>query len=142
VGLHDCGEFEGDLRIPMDFVDGSDAARLLAELPHRVWGPAAWWRSFERSAKPWALRTAKVCYIVASNRRHPPQHGYGSTTAILLADFGISLEIGFSSGLTETNMTVGTVNYTAPKQLMANRVGPLRHDGPTGATSSLVSVLR
>jgi serine/threonine-protein kinase len=31
VGLHDCGEFEGQLWIAMDYVDGSDAVRLLRE---------------------------------------------------------------------------------------------------------------
>lgn len=30
VGIHDRGEFEGQLWIAMDFVDGTDAARLLA----------------------------------------------------------------------------------------------------------------
>jgi serine/threonine-protein kinase len=31
VGVHDRGEFEGQLCISMDFVDGHDAARLLAD---------------------------------------------------------------------------------------------------------------
>ena len=30
VGVHDRGEYEGQLWISMDFVDGTDAARLLA----------------------------------------------------------------------------------------------------------------
>jgi serine/threonine protein kinase, bacterial len=30
VGVHDRGEYEGQLWISMDYVDGSDAARLLA----------------------------------------------------------------------------------------------------------------
>src|SRR5215217_3644340 len=30
VGVHDRGEFDGQLWISMDFVDGKDAARLLA----------------------------------------------------------------------------------------------------------------
>lgn len=33
VGVHDRGEDEGRLWISMDFVDGTDAARLLAENP-------------------------------------------------------------------------------------------------------------
>jgi serine/threonine-protein kinase len=40
---------------------------------------------------------------------------------MLLADFGIGREISSTSGLTATNMTVGTVSYAAPEQLMANR---------------------
>ena len=31
VGVHDRGEFDGQLWISMDFVDGQDAARLLAD---------------------------------------------------------------------------------------------------------------
>ena len=37
---------------------------------------------------------------------------------ILLADFGIARLLDEISGLTETNMTVGTVSYAAPEQLM------------------------
>jgi serine/threonine-protein kinase len=36
----------------------------------------------------------------------------------LLADFGIARRVDDSSGLTQTNMTVGTVAYAAPEQLM------------------------
>jgi serine/threonine protein kinase, bacterial len=39
---------------------------------------------------------------------------------ILLADFGIGREIAHSSGLTATNMTVGTVSYAVPEQLMGD----------------------
>ena len=31
VGVHDRGEYDGQLWISMDYVDGTDAARLLAE---------------------------------------------------------------------------------------------------------------
>jgi len=37
---------------------------------------------------------------------------------ILLTDFGIARNIGEISGLTATNMTVGTMAYAAPEQLM------------------------
>ena len=37
---------------------------------------------------------------------------------ILLADFGIARWVDDPSGLTATNMTVGTVSYAAPEQLM------------------------
>jgi serine/threonine-protein kinase len=30
VGVHDCGEFDGHLWISMDYVDGTDAAHVLA----------------------------------------------------------------------------------------------------------------
>jgi serine/threonine-protein kinase len=37
---------------------------------------------------------------------------------ILLSDFGIARNIGDVSGLTATNMTMGTLPYAAPEQLM------------------------
>jgi serine/threonine-protein kinase len=41
---------------------------------------------------------------------------------ILLADFGIAQRIDDVSGLTTTNMTVGTVAYSAPEQLMGEDI--------------------
>jgi serine/threonine-protein kinase len=41
---------------------------------------------------------------------------------ILLADFGIARELGDISGLTVTNMVVGTTAYSAPEQLMGSDI--------------------
>jgi serine/threonine protein kinase, bacterial len=41
---------------------------------------------------------------------------------ILLADFGIARNVDDISGLTTTNMTVGTVAYSAPEQLMGEEI--------------------
>ena len=41
---------------------------------------------------------------------------------ILLADFGIARNVDDISGLTATNMTVGTVAYAAPEQLMGEDI--------------------
>jgi serine/threonine protein kinase len=41
---------------------------------------------------------------------------------ILLADFGIARKVGEISGLTATNLTVGTVAYAAPEQLMGEDI--------------------
>lgn len=40
----------------------------------------------------------------------------------LLADFGIARQLAEVSGLTATNMTVGTVSYAAPEQLMGSDI--------------------
>ncbi len=41
---------------------------------------------------------------------------------ILLGDFGIARSIGNVGGLTATNMTIGTVGYSAPEQLMGEAI--------------------
>ena len=47
---------------------------------------------------------------------------------ILLADFGIARNVDDISGLTATNMTVGTMAYAAPEQLMGEEL-----DGRAGS---------
>ena len=39
-----------------------------------------------------------------------------------MADFGIARDVEDISGLTTTNMTVGTVAYAAPEQLMGEEI--------------------
>jgi len=119
VGVHDRGDFEGQLWISMDYVDGTDAARLLrerfpkgmakAEVAEIVIAVAeALDYAHERDL---LHRDVKPANILLS---HP---GSGDQR-ILLADFGIARWVNDISGLTETNMTVGTVSYAAPEQLM------------------------
>jgi serine/threonine-protein kinase len=49
-------------------------------------------------------------------------HPESGEQRILLADFGIARWVNDISGLTATNMTVGTVSYAAPEQLMGGRL--------------------
>ena len=42
--------------------------------------------------------------------------------SVFLADFGIARDINDISGITTTNMTVGTVAYAAPEQLMGEKM--------------------
>src|SRR6185437_15258286 len=41
---------------------------------------------------------------------------------ILLADFGVARHLGDISGITETNVAVGTVAYAAPEQLTGSNI--------------------
>ena len=120
VRMNDRGEFNGQLWISMDYVDGTDAARLVrdrypAGMPeHDV--------SVIVTAVAGALdyahqrgllhRDVKPANILLTK---PDDQG---ERRILLADFGIARQLADISGLTATNLTVGTVAYAAPEQLM------------------------
>lgn len=119
VGIHDRGEFQGQLWISMDYVEGTDAARLL------------------RSQYPAGMPQADVVEIISAvadaldyahvrgllHRDVKPANillgDADSRRRTLLADFGIARELGEISGLTATNMLVGTTAYCAPEQLRA-----------------------
>jgi serine/threonine-protein kinase len=123
VGVHDRGEFEGQIWISMDYVEGTDAARLI--------------RQRYRDGMPKA-EVAEIITAVADALDYAHQrnllhrdvkpanillaHLDSGDQRILLADFGIARWANEISGLTATNMTVGTVSYAAPEQLMGERL--------------------
>jgi serine/threonine-protein kinase len=119
VGVHDRGEFNGQLWIAMDFVDGTDAAKLLADRypagmpPHEVAEiVSAIAEALDYAHERHLLhRDVKPANILLTK----PETG---RRRILLADFGIARQTDEVSGLTATNMTVGSVHYAAPEQLM------------------------
>jgi serine/threonine protein kinase, bacterial len=123
VGVHDRGETGGQIWISMDFVDGTDADELL------------------RERYPTGMPEAEVLDIVTSvgealdyahqqgllHRDVKPANIMLTDAAaggqrILLGDFGIARRVDDTSNLTATNMTVGTVYYAAPEQLMGNEL--------------------
>src|ERR1700752_3184875 len=109
VGIHDRGEFEGQLWLSMDYVEGTDAAELL--------------RSRYPSGLPKAL-AFEIIGAVADALDYAHQRGLlhrdikpanillGEAEAkgrrIMLAVFGIARQVGDISGLTATNMVRGT----------------------------------
>ncbi|UQX12467.1 serine/threonine-protein kinase [Candidatus Mycobacterium methanotrophicum] len=123
VGIHDRGEFEGQLWLSMDYVEGTDAAELLrTRFPSGL--PKV--EVFEIvSAVADALdyanqrgllhRDVKPANILLTEADPPARR-------ILLADFGIAKDVGDISGLTATNMVVGTTAYAAPEQLMGSDI--------------------
>jgi serine/threonine-protein kinase len=103
----------------MDYVDGTDAGRLLqdrfhdgmpgADVGEIVAGVAD---ALDYAHQRGLLhRDVKPANVLLANPGTPESR-------ILLADFGIARWVDDSSGLTATNMTVGTVSYAAPEQLV------------------------
>jgi serine/threonine protein kinase len=125
VGVHDRGEFEGQIWISMDFVDGVDAARLLADrypagMPPDIAVPivSAMAGALDYAHKRGLLhRDVKPANIMLADGDDDDEQ-----QRVLLADFGIARNLDDISGLTATNMTVGTVAYSAPEQLMGDDI--------------------
>ncbi|HYO03640.1 MAG TPA: serine/threonine-protein kinase [Mycobacterium sp.] len=120
VTVHDRGEDEGRLWIAMDYVEGTDAGQLLLERQYRSGMPPADVVRIIRAVAD-ALDYAHQRQLLhrdvkPANILLAPQDAGG--WRVLLADFGIARRVDDSSGLTETNMAVGTVAYAAPEQLM------------------------
>lgn len=123
VGVHDRGEFQGQLWISMDYVEGTDAARLVKERYHGgmpIEDACAILHAVA-SALDYAHdrgllhRDVKPANILLTH----PEEG---DRRIVLADFGVARHLGDISGITETNVAVGTVAYAAPEQLTGGNI--------------------
>jgi len=118
VRVSDRGDWDDQLWIAMDYVDGPDAAAMV--------------RNSYPTGMP-ADQVASILTAIASALDYAHQQGLlhrdvkpanilisdqaGGERRILLSDFGIARSMGEDSGLTATQMTVGTVSYAAPEQL-------------------------
>jgi serine/threonine protein kinase len=120
IKVHDRGECDGQLWIATEYIDGTDAAQLM------------------RDRYPSGMPVEDACAIVTAiaqaldyahdrgllHRDVKPanillsQPNRDSQRQIYLADFGIARPLSDPNGLTATNLTVGTVAYAAPEQLM------------------------
>ncbi|MBX7450426.1 serine/threonine protein kinase [Mycolicibacterium sp. 3033] len=118
VGVLDRGEFDGRLWISMDYVDGTDAGRLIAQ------------------THPGGMPESDVVEIVTAvadaldfaherrllHRDVKPENilvtaSDGRRRRVLLTDFGIARRIDDVSNLTDDNVAIGTVSYMSPEQL-------------------------
>ncbi len=135
VGIHDRGEYQGQLWISMDYVEGTDAARLLrsqypsgmpkADVAEIISAVAdALDHAHARGLLHRDVKPANILLGAASPRRR-----------ILLADFGIAREMGEISGLTATNMLVGTTAYCAPEQLQGRELDARADQYALGCTA-------
>ena len=119
VAVHDRGEHDGQLWIAMDYVEGTDAAQLMRDRYPLGMPPnealeivSAIADALDYAHERYLLhRDVKPANILLTDPRLGARR-------ILLADFGIARATNDANHLTATNMTVGSVAYAAPEQLM------------------------
>ena len=122
IGVYDRGEFEGQMWIATQYVDGTDAAQLMRER-FPVGMPAA-----EASAIVTAIASALDLpmiggFCIGMSSRPTSCSASPTATGNAMSIWPTSVSRGHCadpSGLTATNLTVGTVAYAAPEQLMGN----------------------
>ena len=123
VTIYDRGDFDGQLWIAMEFVDGTDASRLLTDKYPKGIPPAEVVRIITPIAD--ALDYAHGRGLLHRDIK-PANILLGvpesADDRIMLVDFGVARWIGQSSDLTGADMTVGTVNYAAPEQLKGEQI--------------------
>jgi serine/threonine-protein kinase len=119
VRVLDRGDDNGRLWISMDYVDGTDAGRLIRE-------------SYPRGMPEQDVSTIVTAVADALDFGHErrllhrdvkPENilvtaSDGRRRRVLLTDFGIARRIDDVSNLTDDNVAVGTISYVAPEQLM------------------------
>jgi serine/threonine-protein kinase len=123
VGIHDRGEHDDQLWIAMDYIDGTDLSHLLEQrypqgmpVGHVLPIVTAVASALDYAHKKGLLhRDVKPANIIVADLDTDDPKTF-------LADFGIARPLDDASGITTTNMTVGTVAYAAPEQLMGDPI--------------------
>lgn len=115
VRVHDRGEFEGQLWITLELVDGPDLAQSsLAGV------------SLDQICRVATDVGSALDYAHSRGLLHrdvkPANIMVDSEGRILLADFGIARLAADDLGLTSTGMTLGTVSYSSPEQLHGHQL--------------------
>ncbi|MGV0730859.1 serine/threonine-protein kinase [Mycolicibacter sinensis] len=119
VRVHDRGEYRGRLWIAMEYVDGESLAELItrrfpAGMPPEAVVPIV---ATIADALDYAHRQGVVHRDVKPSNILVTESEAGELTAVL-ADFGIARQLSGPTGLTASNLAIGTIAYAAPEQLM------------------------
>jgi serine/threonine-protein kinase len=123
VTIYDRGDSDGQLWIAMEFIDGTDAFRLMSE-QYRTGVPAeqvvhivtavadALDYAHSRGVLHRDIKPANILLGRSGSGIDP----------VMLADFGVARWAGQHSDLTGTEATVGTVTYASPEQLTGQEI--------------------
>jgi serine/threonine-protein kinase len=119
VAVYDRGESEGRLWLTMAFVEGTDALHLMTRKYRKGLPPDEVVRiiSAVADALDYAHQRQLLHRDVKPANILLAELDSGGWRA-MLADFGIARRVDDSSGLTQSNIALGTVAYAAPEQLM------------------------
>jgi len=125
VSVLDRGEYAGQLWLSMQFVDGVDAERVLAETPgglppgrvlHIVTETAAALDCAHRNNL--IHRDVKPANILLA----PSADGDDGPEQVFLTDFGIAKSLDGATKLTRTGSVLATFDYASPEQLESRPV--------------------
>jgi serine/threonine-protein kinase len=121
VRVHDRGEFRGRLWIAMEYIDGETLGELIfrrfpAGMPAAEVIPIV---ASIADALDYAHRKGVVHRDVKPSNILVTEQEDGGLNAVL-ADFGIARQLSGPSGLTASNLAIGTIAYAAPEQLMGS----------------------
>lgn len=124
VRVHDRGEYRGRLWIAMDYIEGETLAELICRR-YPAGMPAADVIPIVASiadALDYAHRQGVVHRDVKPSNIlvTESEEGNDEELTAVLADFGIARQLSGPSGLTASNLAIGTIAYAAPEQLMGS----------------------
>lgn len=118
--LYDRGAFGGRLWITMEYVDGTDAARLLLN-----GGPMPVPLALDIAAGTAAGLDYAFARHGITHRDVKPANilvgfHHGALSEVKIADFGIAKARDAATPITSTGMTIGTVHYMSPEAIDGN----------------------
>jgi serine/threonine protein kinase len=119
VTIYQAGEHDGSLFVTMDLIDGVDLRTVLAQ-HGRLDVVTAAEMTVQVAA---ALDAAHACGLV--HRDVKPGNvlvAHGTPMHLYLTDFGLTKRASSQTGITQTGLFVGTVNYAAPEQITGGAV--------------------
>ncbi|MGB3332885.1 MAG: serine/threonine-protein kinase, partial [Mycobacterium sp.] len=119
VRVHDRGEYRGRLWLSMDYIEGETLGELItrkfpAGMPAQIAIPIV---ASIADALDYAHGQGVVHRDVKPSNILVTEDGDEVLTAVL-ADFGIARQLSGPTGLTASNLAIGTIAYAAPEQLM------------------------